>query len=356
MRVAYLNQDAGVRSGGKKGAAVHVQAMQTALAAQGAQVVAIEESDDSRALGKLQELHCSGRIDLIYERYSLSATAGACFASQSNVPLVLEVNAPLIDEAVEHRERAGADGDLERERRAFASARHILAVSRPVAQYVARHGIEDSRIRVRANGVDLQRFRPRPASSPLLRRKLGIGDAFVLGFHGRLRPWHGFPNLVAIVERLLLRGQPVHLLAIGDGPYEEALRDRIAPEACTVLPWIPHEEVAPYVALFDALALTYPPGAPCYFSPLKLHEAMACGAVPIVPRAGDLAELVQDGHDGRVYDCGDWSELADAIKELIEDRQGWTALSQRAIATAREHSWDALAAEVLDWIREEPAR
>ncbi len=202
-----------------------------------------------------------------------------------------------------------------------------------------------------ANGVDLELFQPRGEQDPL-RPSLVPNGRFALGFHGRLRPWHGFDRLVSAARELLMRGAPIHLVLIGEGDFERSLAGQIPPSRVTRMPWVEHHEVGLYVAAFDALPLTYAPEATCYYSPLKLTEAMACGVVPIVPDLGDLSVLVTDGLDGLVYGRRRGISLADAIWRLIEEPELHRRLSRSAVQTAGARTWDRIAAYVLTLLSE----
>ena len=44
-------------------------------------------------------------------------------------------------------------------------------------------------------------------------------DRLVVGFHGRLRPWHGFERLVDVLVEARRRELSLLLVCVGDGPY-----------------------------------------------------------------------------------------------------------------------------------------
>ncbi len=340
MRLASVNQDKGIKPGGAKGAAVHLQCMREAFAKEGAEVLEIDEKDGAEVARRLAELHGEGALDVVYERYALGADAGSRFCAAEGVPHVLEVNAPLMQEAAEHRDFEITDEAVARETATYRGAHRILAVSQGVADSVLERGVDPERVWVRANGVDTDRFLPR-------RRDAGPAGPFVLGFHGRLRPWHAFDRLADVFARLLERGHDVRMEIVGKGDYGEHLRGRVPDERWSHTEWVSHDEVAQHVARYDALALTYSPDAPCYFSPLKLLEAMAVGAVPVVPRLGDLEDVVRHEVNGLVYPAGDTDALVADLERVITDAPLRARLSGAAVETARENSWRALAKEVL---------
>lgn len=343
MRIVCLNQDAGIAPGRKKGAAVHLAAMREAFTVQGAAVVALDEADEAKVEERLAAL---GAIDLVYERYALGKARGARYCRARGIPLVVEVNAPLAEEETRYRGAAEAAEWGVRDRELFADAALVIAVSSEVAKYALARGARPECTHVRANGVDTARFRPRSPGDPV-RARLVPGGRFALGFHGRLRPWHGFGLFARAAERLLAEGAPIHLVLIGEGEFDAELAGRVPAERVTRIPWVEHHEIGPYVASFDVLPLTYDPDAPCYFSPLKLAEAMACGAVPVLPRLGDLENAATHEVDALFYRAGDLEELLAAIRTLMRERARYERLSRGAVASAQSKSWNAIAEFVL---------
>ncbi len=345
MHVACLNQDRGIAPDGRKGAAVHVAAMREAFARCGAQVTALDLKDSGALQAALERAHAACPLDLLYERYALGCDTGARFARSRGVPLVLEVNSPLIEEQRRYRGLQDTAALERAEAAIFAGAHAVLAVSTQVGQAVRARGVPARRVLVRPNAVDTLRFRPRDPDAP---QPDGVDAAdFVLGFHGRLRPWHGFPLLARAAARLLAQGVPARLLLVGEGDFEADLRGLVPAGRVTRVGWTPHERLGPLVARFDVLPLGYPPDAPCWFSPLKLLEAMAAGVVPVVPALGDLPRIVRHGRNGLVYPAGDLDALVEALAQLHSRPNRRAALSASARRSARRRSWTALARDVL---------
>ncbi len=223
MRVAYICTDPGVPVFGRKGSSIHVQAIIRALLRRGMDVELFASRFDGERpsdCGKVRlhalprppkgdlaareqmalaanhdlrvALEAEGPFDLVYERYALWSFAGMEYAQAINVPGMLEVNAPLIEEQAAHRglaDRAGAEAVAGR---VFGAATALLAVSDGVATYLETHPAARGRVHVLANGVDPDRFPPDLV--PELPREPG---SFTIGFVATLKPWHGLDTLLA---------------------------------------------------------------------------------------------------------------------------------------------------------------
>jgi glycosyltransferase involved in cell wall biosynthesis len=345
LHIISVNQDSGIDVGRKKGAAVHLRAMREAFGQLGATVTAIDEDEPGRLQARLRREAGRQPPDLLYERYALGRSAAAAFAREHGIPYALEVNAPLAEEQERWRGQPEADRDRSEDAVTFAAAGFVAAVSSQVAAYSISRGARSDAVFVCPNGIDTRRFRPGVRSEHPLETTLP-DNAFVLGFHGRERPWHGFGLLVEATRALLHREMPAHLLVIGNGEFS-ALSE--LPKAnYTRLPWVGHDQIPALIGRFDALPLTYPPDVPCYFSPLKLAEAMACGAVPVVPDLGDLARTVVHGRTGLVYPAGDVDALVSAVESLIEDPSLKAGLAAAAAQASLEWGWDRIALRILD--------
>ncbi|HYO50731.1 MAG TPA: glycosyltransferase family 4 protein [Chloroflexia bacterium] len=377
MRVAYVCADPGVPIYGRKGCSVHAQEVIRALCKRGLEVevfasrVGGEPPDDLEeivvhqlppmtkdplvgreraALLKNGDLYAAldleGPFDMVYERYSLWSFMAMQYARDKEVPGILEVNAPLIEEQAEHRglvDRALAEWVAEK---AFRNASALLAVSRQVADYLVRcfPGI-GGRVHIVPNGVDPSRFG--------MNSKGEMHDNFTVGFVGTLKPWHGLPILVEAFAQLHLRDDSARLLIVGDGPQREGIEDALAEQgllsAADFAGAVDPAEIPGLLARMDVAVAPYPDLAEFYFSPLKVYEYMAAALPVVASRIGQLKGLIEDGVNGLLCPPGD----ADALTEALDTLRRDPALRARLGRAAREtilrgHTWDAVADRILE--------
>ena len=181
---------------------------------------------------------------------------------------------------------------------------------------------------------------PRIICSPLgitpasFRRVIPRTDALTLRIScvGRLSPEKGNRILLEAVSVLVHQGLALHLRLVGDGPDLKDLQQTAAilgiADHVSFDGWIGSDEMAAMYAETDVVAM-----ASLYEGiPIVLMEAMSMGIPCIAPRVGGIAELIEDGVSGLVFNPAQTEELAAAIRRLAES----TGLRMRMGEHARE--------------------
>ncbi len=304
------------------------------------------------AYRRLRAAYLEHRPDVLYERYNLFLLAGRSLKKRYGLPFILEVNAPLVDERLAH-------GGLRLKRLArwcenavWQAADRVLPVSGPLADYVRRADVPNSRLCVIPNGVDLQRFGERVAE-PGLRKELGLDGAVVLGFTGFMRPWHGLDRVVELVARR--RDLNIRLLIVGDGPIRQELLDQAAAlgigDRVIITGVIPRDQIDRYIACFD---VALQPSAVAYASPLKLFEYMAMGRAIVAPDQANIREIVRHEDSALLFDPQDEEAFSTAVERLCRDKALRERLGHgaRTAILKRPFTWDANAEKIEALIAE----
>lgn len=374
MRVLYLSADPGVPVLGHKGASVHLRELCAALVQAGAEVhiaspriapegdvltgpaelhgidPVLPKSHDwatttdavAAQADAVRELAERLQADAIYERFSLFSVAGVRAAGALGVPHVLEVNAPLREEATLYRILPHPELALTLEREVIAATDRLLVVSKPLAAAFARAGADPAKIEVCPNAVAAQRF-------PAAHRARG---RFVAGFAGSLKPWHGVDLLVEAVARV----PDAHLEVAGHGPLDNLL-DCLPAERVTRWGARPHADVIALMAGWDVGLAPYAPAEDFWFSPLKVLEYMAAGTCPVVSELGDAGRLLGGGRRGVLVPAGDAAALAAAIGALARDRERARQIGARARRwVVVNRPWSVNARRALAALERRPAR
>jgi glycosyltransferase involved in cell wall biosynthesis len=209
-------------------------------------------------------------------------------------------------------------------------AARVVAVSRPVAEALARRGTPRGKLVVIPNGlVEARVDVPVEASAvEAWRHRLGWEPGRrTVGIVSRLKDQ---PVVLRALERVQT---PVRLALIGVGADElpRALIDRVPPRhAVVAAPFV--SEVRPVYELLELALL------PSRMEGLSqaLLEAMALGKPVIASAAAGNLDLITDGADGRLVAPDDPAAWARAIDELLASGEVAARLRAAAQRTARE--------------------
>jgi glycosyltransferase involved in cell wall biosynthesis len=144
------------------------------------------------------------------------------------------------------------------------------------------------------------------------------------------------------------------LLLVGAGPMDEAWRAAAAalpePEAVIFTGRVPHDTVERYYSLLDVLA--YPRKGQRLtdlVTPLKPLEAMAQRRLVAASSVGGHRELIEDGVTGTLFAPDDPAACAVALADLLDRREDWAGMKDRAQNHVRQrHDWAANARGYLD--------
>ena len=288
-------------------------------------------------------------VRFVWQRHELFHDAGLRLARALGVPSVLFVPATAVWEADRWGSpRPGWGRWLERvgERPALQGADLVACGSDEVAAQVHRLGVPEGRTVRTPSGVDLDLFM-QPQDREGVRRELGLGEDFVVGWVGSFRRFHALEQ--AVEAAALVPG--VRLLLVGDGPerprVEQLARDRGVPATFTGT--VSHEQLPAVLSGMDVALVLAAADQPFHYSPLKLAEYLAAGLPVVAPAVGQLRDRLTDGVDVRLVPAEDPHELAAALDALRTDpvQRARMAVAAREVA-AREWSWDHQVRRVLD--------
>src|SRR6267143_1417227 len=211
-------------------------------------------------------------------------------------------------------------------------------------------GLDPERIAVVPAGVDAAWFSP--GRAPELRARWGVPEeAPLAGIVARMKPERGHRVLLEAFVKALRQVPEAHLVLVGRGEDEPALRGlagRLAPARIHFGGYLRGPGlVEAYRALDVAVWLREGNDGACR----GVLEAMACGVPVIAGNEGAPAELVRDGEHGRVVDAGDPARIAPALAELLGDLRTARRMGAAATARAEEFTLARAAEETLAFWR-----
>jgi glycosyltransferase involved in cell wall biosynthesis len=220
--------------------------------------------------------------------------------------------------------------------RATRSAELVICPSQFTANdVVARYGVPPDKVRVIPEA-------PALTASPGANETATVDGPYLLAV-GDLRPKKNLPRLIEAYRMLRREGLPHRLLVAGadDLGAGAMLRRQAGPEPVELLGFVDDARLDALLRGADALIV---PSLYEGFG-LVVLDAMARGCPTVLAREGALPET---GGDAAAYfDPGDPSDIAAAMRTVVDDRAWRMRLREAGLARASEFSWERTAAETI---------
>lgn len=198
----------------------------------------------------------------------------------------------------------------------------IVAVSGPVKAQLIADGAPSEKITVIHNGIDLERFGPKPEARQKLRQEWAItDDELLVGMIGRISKWKGQSDFVNAAKHLAEQYPTARFLIVGDvPPQQEELRTNLVNQIHELglqekIRLEPFRLDTPEV--FSTLDIFVLPSTLPDPYPTVLLEAMASGLAVIATNHGGAIEMVTPGA-GMLVPPNEPITMAGAMARLAE--------------------------------------
>lgn len=209
-------------------------------------------------------------------------------------------------------------------------------------------GVDQSKIRMIPNGVDLDTFSNLPTRD-YFRKKNRITNRLIL-YAGRIDTLKGCAVLIEAVSLLQHRMGDCTLLFAGpdwgSNGYLRELSDLRNVRTIFAGNLNPTELRSALVAC-DVFVL---PSFSESF-PISIIEAMLAGAPVVATRVGGIPEIVRDEYTGLLVSPGDPKALADAIRRILDDHQLSAELATNAKSSATKYTIERTVNELESFYR-----
>ena len=310
--------------------------------------------------GVLEWIKVNGAtFDLVHSHYWLSGRTGLRIKETYNIPL-----ANSFHTLGKVKDLARAEGESASSTERLVTEEHIIARSDCVIastpyefeDLLEHYGASPERLCVSPPGVDHDTFKP--GDRWLARERLGLDDAPIVLYAGRIQPHKGTAMAVKAYARLRATmnpdvGTPVlHIIGGASGSDGDEELKRCADIAVShgvddgvvFIDAIPHEILADHYRAADVVIV---PSRSESFG-LVAAEAQACGTPVVASNAGGLAHVVAPADSGLLVDPDDPDAFARAIRAIIEHHGFADRLSEGAVAFSQRFSWDSTANRMLE--------
>ncbi|WP_374575594.1 glycosyltransferase family 4 protein [Phenylobacterium sp.] len=284
-----------------------------------------------------------GDYDVVLDNQSLAD--GLLEIERAGLPVVEVVHHPIrrdLELALKAEPKWGMRalvrrwyGFLKMQEKVAPRLKDVIVVSQSSGRDVAEClGVGQEALNVIPLGIDQTVFKPQPDIRRRENRLLTTASADV--------PLKGLSVLVQAYSRLLIQRPDLELVVIGklrEGPTADLLRVLDLTDRVRFISDLTRQQV---VEEYAKATICVTPSLYEGFG-LPAAEAMCCASPVVVTDGGALPEVV--GEAGVVVKKGDVDALADAIAQLLADRQRRTELAEAARRRAREaFDWDRAAA------------
>lgn len=225
-------------------------------------------------------------------------------------------------------------------RQVLHRANGVIAVSHALKERMLRLGCRTDNFAVISNGVDPEKFAPRPQLA--MRQKLGLpADRPIVIGVGHLNDNKSFHILIQAVDRL--RSRDVMLLIVGEGERRPQLENQIRTlrldDRVKLIGTVPHNELSSWYSAADVFCLASSREG----CPNVVLEAMACGRPVVATHVGGIPELVTSPGVGILVDRTP-EAFASALDDALEREWNHEAISNQA----RSHRWDNVSLQIMD--------
>ncbi len=232
----------------------------------------------------------------------------------------------------------------------YRRARTIIPVTQSFREDLVARGIDRNKIHVVINGVDLERYEPRPRDLALA-KEFGLDGKFVAGYVGTHGMAHALDKVLAAAERLL--DEPgIAFFFAGSGADRARVEQIVAKRGLHNVRLIPRQPKERMPALWSLCDIALVPlrDSPVFATviPSKIFESMGMG-VPILMSLpeGEATGIIRAANAGICVPPENPEALADAIKRLAASPDELARLRGNALRAAPGFSREAQAQLML---------
>jgi len=207
----------------------------------------------------------------------------------------------------------------------------VIAVSHEIQKELIEMGYPKNKIAVIYNGIDSQKFNA-GISGRDMKTKLGIpADKKVIFFVGRPVREKGINTLLEAYRKIQTERDDVILVLLSSGEIPN-LPDGVK----HINKFVREDDRIKMIAMADIFVV------PSLYEPFGIVtlEGMSMGKPTIGSRTGGIAEVIEEGKSGLLFEPSNSDQLAEKIRFLLDNLNRRLKLSQGAVKRAKEFTWE----------------
>lgn len=225
-------------------------------------------------------------------------------------------------------------------RRALRQAARVIVLGEDMRERIIEKGINAARITVVRDAVSFPELLP--PFDPAIVREIREGFRFVIIHAGNIGFSGAWPALIRAAQ--WLEPENVGLVFIGEGAMKQQVIHAAGPcRNIRFLPFRPASEIPAVMAAGDLHVVTIKRGLEGIVVPSKMYNILAHGRpiLAVATKRAEVARLAQQHDCGIVADPDDATEVARAVRSVLNAPQRLDEMSRRARILAQ--TFDRLA-------------
>lgn len=279
---------------------------------------------------KIYQVVSQNNIDVIHSHYAVPHSVSAYLAQQMAL-----ANKQIVGTITTlHGTDVSIVGDEPtlRDVVAFALSKSdvVTSVSQAMASEAEDKYSLNKKVQVIYNFVNIQP----PAKTPEdLKDVFGANDSNIITHISNFRQVKRIEDVIRVFNKINKKVDS-KLLLIGDGPEQRAAHKlAVKLNVSNKIHFLGlQSSIEKLLAISDLFLL---PSEKENFS-LSALEAMSCGVPVIATQVGGMAEMIDNGKDGYLFDVGDIDGMAEAGIKLLDDKDSYKKISAAAQKKAKE--------------------
>ncbi|HPL01579.1 MAG TPA: N-acetyl-alpha-D-glucosaminyl L-malate synthase BshA [bacterium] len=279
---------------------------------------------------KIYQVVSQNNIDVIHSHYAVPHSVSAYLAQQ--MALANKQNVGTITTLHGTDVSIVGDEPTLRDVVAFALSKSdvVTSVSQAMASEAEDKYSLNKKVQVIYNFVNIQP----PAKTPEdLKDVFGANDSNIITHISNFRQVKRIEDVIRVFNKINKKVDS-KLLLIGDGPEQRAAHKlAVKLNVSNKIHFLGlQSSIEKLLAISDLFLL---PSEKENFS-LSALEAMSCGVPVIATQVGGMAEMIDNGKDGYLFDVGDIDGMAEAGIKLLDDKDSYKKISAAAQKKAKE--------------------
>ena len=251
-------------------------------------------------------------------------------------------------------------------RQAWRKCGAIITITEYLRRELARQGIDEKKIIVARDGVDVEKFdtsnKTDKADRQDLRRRLELPqEKKIVLYTGHLYDWKGAGTLLKatdlVNQELGMRNQELMFVFVGgtakDVQNFKRKADGLSLTNVLIVGHRRHDEIPSWLAAADVLVLPNSGTSEIsryYTSPMKLFEYMASGTPIVASDLPSIREVLHD-HHATLVPPDDSEALAQGIRTVLNNPGAARMRAAQAQHDVIPYDWQVRAKNIIDFIQ-----